>query len=366
MIVRIQDFKAVCSKILSAVDSSQLSVVTETLELRGFGNVLQICVTNREYFVEVKLKMDENIDFHATVNADKFLKLVSQITTETITLTTNESTLIVEGNGVYRLPLIFDGTKLLNLPKININNVTKSFNVDSSVLNSILKYNSKQVNKNVNGKPIQKMYYVDNFGAITFTDSACVNNFALSEQVKLLFNSKIVKLFKLFDSGEVRFEVGYDNVGGDVIQTKVRFYNDDIIITAILFCDDSMLKSFPVEAIRNRANTTYDDYVTINRNSFLQSINRLLIFSSNIQKPYCKFEFNRSELVITDINNGNKEEIYYDTEVVSDGYSTTLDLTDIKGALESYTDQCVNFKFGDNIAVVITNGTVSNVIPEMN
>ena len=69
-----------CSTISGALDSSELSVITETLELKTEENILYMNVTNREYYVSVKIDIDENESFHATVNAGLFLKLISQIT----------------------------------------------------------------------------------------------------------------------------------------------------------------------------------------------------------------------------------------------------------------------------------------------
>ena len=145
MILRSEDLKALCTKILSAVDSNELSIVTETLQLKTEGQFLFVSVTNKEYYAQVKVDIDEVVEFHATVNANLFLKLISQITTDTIELIVKENSLIVKGNGTYNLPLIFDGDKLLELPQIVINNPTCELNITSDILNSILLYNSKRI-----------------------------------------------------------------------------------------------------------------------------------------------------------------------------------------------------------------------------
>ena len=124
MIIRIEEIQNACSKILAAVDSNALSTVTETLQLSTEGKNLYISVTNKEYYAQVKIEMSEPMDFKATVNAQLFLKLVSQITTETIELTTQDSALVLKGNGTYKLPLIFEGDKLMELPEIIIDNPT--------------------------------------------------------------------------------------------------------------------------------------------------------------------------------------------------------------------------------------------------
>ena len=208
MILRIEEIQNACGKILAAVDSNTLSVLTETLQLKTAEKNLYISVTNREYFAQVKIPMSEDIEFHATVNANLFLKLISQITTDTIEINIVDNSLIIKGNGTYKLPLIFDGDGLLELPEIEIGNPTVNFEIDSNILLSILQYNSKELTKGIISKPIQKLYYMDEEGCVTFTTGACVNSFTLAQPVKILLNDRLVKLFKLFKGATVKFPLG--------------------------------------------------------------------------------------------------------------------------------------------------------------
>lgn len=373
MILRSEDLQSLCTKILAAVDSNELSVVTETLQLKTDGQFLFVSVTNREYYAEVKIDIDEVVDFHATVNANLFLKLISQITTDTIELIIKENSLIVKGNGTYNLPLIFDGDKLLELPEITINNPTCELNISSDILNSILLYNSRELLKGTMSKTVQKMYYVDEQGAITFTSSgACVNGFTLEKPVKFLLSGRLVKLFKLFKDCTVKFTLGYDGISEEIIQTKVKFESQDVTITSIVTVEDinTLLRTVPVSAIRGRANDTYPYSITLNKDGLIQTINRLLLFNTvgngkvNI-KPYSIFEFGKESVTIYDSNKLNKEEVDYsnDNSGVADICSISLDLTDIKTTLETCTEPYVTISFGDNAeAVVISRGLIRNVI----
>lgn len=374
MIIRSEKFQDICSKILPAVDSNETSTLSTTLELITENKVLYINVTNREYYVQVKLNLDEDIDFHATVNANLFLKLISQITTDTIELAVDETNIKIKGNGNYKLPLIYDNTELLKLPKIEIINETSSFNIKSEVLKSILQYNSKELTKGVASQPVQKLYYVDECGAITFTSGACVNNFTLDAPVKLLFNNRLVKLFKLFDADNVKFTLGYDEIAEDIIQTKVRFETDGITISAILSCDDTLLKRVPVAAIRSRANVeNYPYSITANKELLLQAINRLSLFSSGIGgkeiiKPYITMEFSKDNVVIYDVNKENKETLFFDSGASnfdsSQPYEVIIDLTELKTTLETCAEAYLNINFGDDSAIVISRQNIHNVIPQ--
>ena len=374
MILRIESLQDACKDILAAVDNNELSTITETLELVTKDNFLFINVTNREYFAQVKIDIGEVVDFHATVNANLFLKLISQVTTDTVELKSKdgENFITVKANGTYKIPLIFDGEELLKLPEIEIDNVTSEFNIPSSVLKSILTYNSKQLTMGTISKPVQKLYYMDEKGAITFTNGACVNSFTLEKPVKLLFNSRVVKLFKLFNDENVKFTLGYDAISDDIIQTKVRFESNNIVLTAILSCDDTLLSSVPVNAIRGRVESEYPYSININRDAMLQTINRLLLFNSTagsskeVIKPYSTFIFNKDDVTIYDVNKENKEVINYNNTslITEEAYEAILDLTEFKANLENCSETYLNLHFGDGTAFVITRGHISNVLPE--
>lgn len=373
MILKVEELKDICSIVLTAVDSNELSVLTETLELVVENNILYLTVTNREYYAQFKLNVDAEEYFHATVNANLFLSLVAKTTTDSIELFVDKNDLNIIGNGKYKLPLIYENENLLELPKIEINNVTSEFDIDGNILLSILNYNSKQLNIGSISKPVQKMYYVDEQGALTFTSGACVNNFTLEKPIKILLNNRLVKLFKLFRNTKVHFKLGYDNLSNDIIQTKVSFESANVLINAILSCDDSMINSVPAEAIRKRAKYTYDYSVVFNRFELTQSIERLLLFamgygSKEILKPYSKFIFEKDKVIINDVSNINKEEIKYSNEAsnIVDSYEAFVDLTELKSVLDSCNSDYITLCFGDHQALVVVRDSVYNIIPECN
>lgn len=369
MILQTENLKNTCSKILAAVDSGDYSIFADTLQIKAKDGVLTLSVTNGEYFVQVKEQVDEEDVFNATVNANLFLKLVSQITTETIECECNDKALTIRANGVYKLPLIYNQNKMLELAEIKIDNVVKEFNIDSDVLLSILNFNTNEITKgNVTRKPIQKLYYVDGNGAITWAVGACVNTFTLKEDVKLLLGQKLVKLFRLFKDGEVHFTLGYDAVSNGTLQTKVRFEWGNVAITAILACDDDLLRTVPVDAIRARANTVYPFSVDIDKEILKSAIARLLLFSSTKENvmPYGIFEFKGDRVVIYDLAKENSETIYYEPSSAGNiNYTAPLDLVDIKAVLDGCTEQYLTFNFGDGQCIVVARGNVKNVIPEL-
>lgn len=369
MIILSSNIKDLCSKISPALDVSSYSVLTEVLQFELKDKKLTISVTNKEYFVKVTYPVDSDENMFATVKADTFIKLISYITTDCIEFLIENNNLIIKGNGTYKLPIIYDGDKILSLPEIDINNVTNEFVISSDVLKSINTYNSKELLKGTIFKPVQNLYYVDEKGAITFTNGACVNSFTLEKPLSMLLNGKLVKLFNLFDSNSsVNFVYGKDAVSNNIIQTKVKFSTDKLVITAILTSDESYLTAVPVTAIRDRATKTYPYSVTFDKTLLLQAINRLSVFiASNTASPYLVMTVKEDVVVLSDVNRENVEPVYFSNETsgVDEEYVIIVDLEDFKLTLNNYVGQDVVLYFGDNQAILVYNGNVKIIIPEI-
>lgn len=375
MIIKTTTFKEVCSKILSAIDNSEVSTLTETLELKTQGKKLYLNVTNKEYYASIIFNLDHEEEFHATVNAMLFLKLIAQTTAEFIELDLFDSYVGVKANGNYKIPLIFENDKLMELPVIKIDNVTTEMKIPGSTLDSIMRFNSKQLTRGTASKPIQKMYYVDQEGCITFTQGACVNSFTLEKPISVLLNQRLVQLFKLFKNNMVDFKLGYDAISGDILQTKVNFTTSDISLTAILSSDDTLLRSFPTMLIRKRATYSYPYSIVVNRDALAQAVNRLLLFSAgygskqNI-KPYSKFSFDATSVSIWDSKEDNVEKINYaNSTTLTDSYELLVDLEDFKMVLDGSVDEFVTIRFGDTDmkgkGIVIVKNNIANVIPQV-
>ena len=370
MIIRTELLQDSCAKILNAVDSNVLSSVTETLEITSGQGVFTMAVTNREYFVEINMGLDVPDEFHATVNANLFLKLIAKITSETIELFVDGNSLHIKCNGDYKIPLIYDGEDLMKLPRISIENVNEVVDVDSKILKSLVNYNSKELQKGSISKPIQRLYYVDEKGAVTFTTGACINSFDIPITSKILLNDKLVKLFKLFGDTKVKMTIGHNSIRDSIVSTVVMLEAPGITVSAILGCDESMVVSFPVDGIRGRAESVYPHSISINKDLVIQAVDRLMLFGMDGAKSgsvmtVVKMEFSKNAVTISDRMDINREEIPYSKEL--DGiekYVAYIDSSDLTKTLASCTNQFVTFNFGNSQAFVLAEGRIKWVIPE--
>lgn len=363
--------KTMCSKLLNALDTDSSSALSDTVELRIENKVLSLMVAGDDYRVKTKASIDNDGTFRTVVNADVFLKLVGQTTTDTVDLVINDTILTITGNGEYKLPMVYAGDKLIEFPDFSIQNETNSFSVSKDVLASIVEYNTKELAKGTAMTPIQKMYYVDKEGCITFTSGACVNKFSLSEDVSFLLQGKTVKLFKLFLSGDDKVEIklGKDTVDGITVD-KITVSDSMTELISTMITNPDVLTMVPKDTIRGMLDNEYTYSVSLSKQTLLGIINRLTLFTPTTlyAQPWGYFEFGAKQVKIFDKNKHNVEVLPYVGTVldIDEGSEQTvlLDMADVKSAIERMKTDTFTFKFGNSKAVVINQGNISNIIPE--
>ena len=367
MKIKLETIQKPCSTISNAVDANSISQLTEVLELETKDDVLQLSVTNKEYFVTINIPVDDPEEIHATVDAELFTKLISRITTEYVELSVTDKFLVVKGNGTYRLPLIFEDSVMMTLPRIEVNNISSEFDVSSDVLNSIMTANSRQLDVGVISNAVQKYFYIDQHGALTFTSGATVNNFDLGADIKLLLNARLVKLFKLFENEQVHICYGTEPLSDEIIQTRISFTTPKVRLSAILSCDDTMLKSVPVTRIRSLASDELPYTVSIPRNKLLEALERFSLFSQDAMLSSACLDFEREFVKVSDTKKNSTEKVMYETanNNISEPYEVTIDIIELTKMLDSNRTKNVHISFGNNSAILLVSNNVTNVIPEI-
>ena len=372
MVLKTKELKEVASKILIAtgIDKSAAN-----LELTAQDTSLFLNVTNKEYFCSVKYPLDEAVSLRAVVDAAQFLNLIAGLTTDTFELTVKDTYINIKANkSNYKLAMIFENDHLMELPAIRIQNKTVEMPISNDILQSILNVNGKEIEKakNLDVNELQKLYYIDETGAFSFTTGACLNSFTLEKPVKLLLNDRIVKLFKLFKD-DVQFSLGQDALPNGEVRTKVAFQTADTYVAAYVNCDNVLLSKIqgPCDATKRFISEKYDYSVVLSVTSLSAAISRLMIFTKNsIDKANmamvpATIEITADDFVITDTL-GNTETVQVENgSFVTGTYSMKINLFDLKNVLGSCKNEHITINCGNGRSVVINRGVINNLIPEL-
>jgi DNA polymerase III sliding clamp (beta) subunit (PCNA family) len=375
MIIKTKDFKEAANKILLAAD---LDTNAANLELVARNSSLYLNVTNKEYYVAVKFPLETEETFRAVVDASLFLSLVSGFTTDTFSLDIKDNTVVLgSGKSKYKVAMIYENEDLMNLPVIAIQNKTVEMAIPNDILMSILNVNSKELlkTKYLDVSELNKLYYIDETGCFTFTNGSCLNSFTLEKPVKLLLNDRIVRLFNLFKD-DVQFSLGQDPLPNGSIQTKIVLETPNTYLAAVITCDDTLIAKVqhPCEATKRYLAEAYDHKLVLDTAELSGAISRLMAFTKNSKSTSEKVnmaylpttvKIENGELVIKD-----KFENYETVSIANESYSTgdyemNVNLFDIKLVLDSCKVDHITLNCGNHRSVVITRGTVANLIPEV-
>ena len=375
MIIKTKDFKEAANKILLAAN---LDTNAANLELVARNSSLYLNVTNKEYYVAVKFPLETEETFRAVVDASLFLSLVSGFTTDTFSLDIKDNTVILgSGKSKYKVAMIYENEDLMALPVIAIQNKTVEMSISNDILMSILNVNSKELlkTKYLDVSELNKLYYIDETGCFTFTNGSCLNSFILEKPVKLLLNDRIVRLFNLFKD-DVKFSLGQDPIANGSIQTKMVLETPDTYLAAVITCDDALIAKVqhPCEATKRYLSENYDHKLVLSTTDLAGAINRLMAFTKNSKATSEKvnmaylptaMKIESGELVIKD-----KFDNYETVSIANESYSTGdyemfVNLYDIKLVLDSCKADHITLNCGNHRSIVITRGTVANLIPEV-
>ena len=373
MILNTKLFQESANKILIA---AELDKTAANLEIVTKDNVLYLNVTNKEYYVSVKYNIETSEDFRAVVDASLFLNLIYGISSETFEIIIKDNYILVKaGKSNYKLAMIYENDEIMTLPVLKLLNKTVEMTVDKDILHSILNINSKEIAKAKKAlvrSEAQTLCYIDQNGAFTFTDSACLNSFTLEKPIKLLVNDRIIKLFKLFNINPT-LSFGYDLATNGTTKAKLVLETENIYLAALINCEDRLLDRIqkPYNATKRYFAATYPSNFVISTNVLSAAIARLMLFSKNSGESTAQvipatFVFKGDEIIIQDKQN-NTEIVVVENEdsYLVDNYSMTLNLIDLKTILDSYKNEHVTINCGNSQAVVITKQNISHLLPEM-
>lgn len=381
LIIKTDKIKDIANKVAISVDGERTSPISELIELELKNKNLTLKTTNKEYFFKTTIKDVTNTDeyFHVTVVADTFLTLITKTTSNEIKFEIVNNNLVLYGNGKYTFPLVLDNDQVVVLPEIEFKETGNEikFEIDGNILKSIYEFNSRELNKEVAVDPIQKYYYLDNKGALTFVEGACISEFEINTTpFKLLLNERLVQLFKLFSGQKVNVTILKEatNINTDdsqVFKNKIKFTIEDSELIAIL-PDSDLVEKYPSIQIRALANIDYPGQVIISKTLLLEALDRLSIFnrkgsSTKVDLKKCgQLDFSNDSVKIISLKDQNSETIpYLNGSLKPFTFTSYVSLSDLtKHGNISLNDSIILY-YGTGDAIMMQRKNLKQVIPEL-
>ncbi len=380
MKVDILALKSVVEKLNLAIEKSTLNPKAGWIEMiEENGGILSVYVGNFDYFLESSVTCVEgenNTGLHVTVNSDTFIPLVSKLESGTAEFRCTKNTLVVTTDtGEYTFPIIKEAGVAKSVDKISFDERGLDANVISgNDISSIASINAKGLIDSLFSREIQQYIYVDNYGAITFTENIYINDFVDdvsygNSDFKFLLNGTQAKLMKIFEkSNKVYFKVlesGYDS------SIKVKFYCDNGTNSmSLIFSTQprSTVDKFPSIKLRELSNAVSETHVIIDKKKFEKALQRLMVFDKKFDITvlnYSKLVFGTDSVKLVSVKNNNFEVVGYMSAENATEHESIIRFADIVNQLKAVQGKELDISYGQSPAITINSYRLKQLIPEV-
>lgn len=374
--IKLKEIKDILSKIALGINKSDVNPSAGYIEIKtNDDGILNIKVSSNDYFLISPITVNSDESIHATILADKFINIISKLNKEFISLCSDDNSLMLKTNtSQYVFPIIKKNGVVATINEFEYNAEEYTNCVENEMngtdLASISESNAQGLVEATFTKEIQQFIYVDNVGALTFTDNIYINNFdvAYANEFKILLNATQSRLLKIFDNAKnVTVKVmSSNNFDKNVV---VKMTSDDISLS-LLTQSVNKVNMFPQEKIRNLSLGDINRHVIINKNEFDKALSRLMVFDKKFDKAildYSKLVFKSNHVELISVKNHNYEIIAYSSSENIDGdsaYEAIIRFGDLVNQLKAVTTPNVDISFGNGKAIVI-NSDIKQIVPEI-
>ena len=377
--VNISKLKDITSKINVAVEKNKLNPKAGWIEIESISNEkMSLKVSNFEYYLEVIVPIScdnytENSKIHATVTADTFIPLVSKLDDDYVYISERYNSLIfTTSNNEYTFPIIKEMGKVKSIdtikffPKNSIN-----IELNGSDLYSISNINVKGLLDSLFSKEIQQYIYIDNKGAITFTENIYINDFKnnYDTEFKFLLNSSQAKLLKIFDVFDKVFvSVEKSESYESSLKVNMLAKSDYSLSLTFIVQSQQMTDKFPSIKLRALANAVSSTHVILDKKKFEKALQRLMVFDKKwdiTDMSYSKIVFSEKSLKLVSIKSKNYEIINYINYRNSLEHESIIRFADLMNQIKAAQGKELDISYGDNPAIVINSYNLKQLIPEI-
>lgn len=331
------------------ITSMMLISVVPSLE-EGKHN-LTLATTDATNYLYVTDNVDATDTMQVVVPQEQFSKLVSKITTDTISLEIENGKLIVEGNGKYQLELPLDEEgNLVQFPN-PLKNVLIPLDKKISLasIKSILLHNKPALSTSMD-VPCYTGYYMDKSGVIT-TDTyiMCGNDLGLFEKPVLL-SRELVDLLDVFTS---------DTIGVGEKDNYLIFSSPNCVVYGVKM---QGIEEYQVEALRGLLEQDFPNMVKLSRNRLINSLDRLNLFVGRYDKNKIKLDFTKEGLVISSKAASGKECIEYSDASSFGEFTCYVDIEMMMAQLKAQECDIEELWYGRDNAIKLIDGDVTQVL----
>lgn len=331
---------------------NKLLPITTMIGIKFNGTDLVFTTTDGTNYLYISLGVGSDETFDVTVDADKFSKLVSKLTSEQITLEVTDAYLLISGNGDYKLSLQLDdkGENLIypdplkDVP-VEISDKKISKTVIDLMLNSLKPSLSQTAGSVYTNYCVGKV--------IASTDRVMLGIF--DEEVvdeQLLFSRQFVDLLGLAND-DVNFELSGDYMiarCGDMVLCAKKSAN---------------VTDYNIDALNKLLGFDYDAFCRVNKSALLATLERLAIFVGQYDDSAINIHFTNDSMELSSLNSSGVEVIDFMESKNAQDTTIKINILRLITQLKAYASDSVDIYYSNGKFIKLNDGKLTQIIALM-
>ena len=351
--VNTQLLKEMVNKAIKGAGMNRQLPITNMMLIEVADSKLNLLTTDGTSTLVIKTDKCENTDdFYVVVPIDIFSKLITKTTCETVTLTLEESNLLVKGNGNYKIALPLDEEGLVKFPKPKdvVTVEDKNGMIKNSFIKSVINTNKASVAKTYE-VPCLTGYYIGEEMVISSDENnACYNKINLLND-NVLVSTKVLDLLALSNYEEIKYVRQ---------QNYLIFFAEDLT----LYTQELEGKDiFPVEPLMELYNnSTFKSSCRVPKILLQSVIDRLMLFIEPYDKNAVTFTFTQNGLQISSRKMSGIEIVNYTASEGFEPFIAIVDVVGLKAQIDAYQGEEIEIWYGLSNALKLQNGNITQII----
>lgn len=353
--IKTEVLKDLVAKAVKGVGNNKLIPITTLMELCTFHGQLHINTTDMVHFLYVRGDLVsgdiETIAPRVVIEAEKFAKLVSKITTEFVEIEDKEKYLEITGNGKYTLDIPLDENgERIKFPSPEYTTLGETLELKKSVVDLISSVCKASVAKTLE-VPVYTNYYVGDSVLSTDTYAISSVNLNLFNGRKMLIPAELMDLFAVFDEETIKVDFTSSNF--------VKFSTKNVTIIGRLA---EGTDEYAVDAISGLVQQRFDSECEFKTAEMISALERIALFVGPYDDSAVKLTFTENGISIESKQSNGVEVIPY---TVSENYVPFTCMININMLLAQLkargTDRTI-MQYGEENSVKLIDGAVTQVI----
>ena len=339
------------SRSIKGAGQNKLIPLTSLMAIRLENEQLTLITTDASNTLYIAHEMAGSKDFYCVVRAEQFVKLISKMTSENVTLEISDGVLNVKGNGNYKIELPLDENgELITYPdpvsELQIDGEVEEISL--ATIRTILNTNKASLAVTFE-RPELTGYYVGDRVITTDANQICaLDTKLLSEPV--LLSSDTMNLLDVMT---------VDKIGVLEQDDVIEFLTDDCIVFAHKM---EGLDDYPIDAINGFIDEEFESSCKVGKTAMLSLLDRISLFVGSYDNNAITLTFNDKGIDVSSKQSNGIEAIEYVESKNHKSYTCDIAINLLVQQIKASAADMLEIQYGNDRSIKLVDGSVTQVI----